>query len=133
MAPSRQHPRAFILLNMAGEALGPGTARVYWRGLHAKQRLHSPLGKLHSEGLKLLRESGWEEVANDDPRVPGFAFTTRKGQQRAAAGVDHCQPRPPPRSQFHTPPAVSMQELTSQLPALVCPRFGSCPRPAVPC
>ena len=40
-----------------------------------------PLGKLHKEGLDLLRSHGWKEVARDDDadRVPGLAFTTRKG------------------------------------------------------
>lgn len=71
----------------AGElAAGPalGTARVYWQGAHAAHKaggrpLQSPLGKLHSEGLALLRAAGWQRVPPDDPRLPGFAFTTRKG------------------------------------------------------
>ena len=62
---------------MAAEALG--TSRIYWAGAHATQHLVSPLGKVHAEGLRLLREHGWQQVGRDDPRVPGWAFTTRKG------------------------------------------------------
>lgn len=70
---------------MAAEALG--TARIYWAGAHATQRLASPLGKVHAEGLRLLREHGWQQAERDDPRVPAWAWTTRKGEFGVGAGA----------------------------------------------
>jgi hypothetical protein len=42
--------------------------------------LNSPLGKLHAEGLELLRRHGWVQVGPDAQLLPVFAFTTRKGE-----------------------------------------------------
>ena len=44
-----------------------------------------------SQGLALLRAHGWEGVPAFDPRVPGFAFTTRKGKESAHRLLVHAQ------------------------------------------
>ncbi|KAL4436751.1 hypothetical protein ABPG75_003890 [Micractinium tetrahymenae] len=69
---------------MTGELPPLGTARVFWLGSHqahqvAGRPFHSPLSKLHAEGLALLQQHGWQRTSCDDERNPGFAWTTRKG------------------------------------------------------
>ncbi|EFN55580.1 hypothetical protein CHLNCDRAFT_57891 [Chlorella variabilis] len=79
-------------MKAAGATAALGTARVYWQGAHATHLVsgrpfQSPLGKLHAEGLALLGSAGWTRVPAADPRVPGFALTTRKGADFPAAGA----------------------------------------------
>eukprot|EP00878_Enallax_costatus_P009120 GHUV01009534.1.p1 GENE.GHUV01009534.1~~GHUV01009534.1.p1 ORF type:complete len:411 (+),score=112.65 GHUV01009534.1:134-1366(+) len=55
-------------------------SKVYWVGRHAtRPELGSPVSKVHGAGLAILKQLGWQQVADDTQDVPVFAFTTRKG------------------------------------------------------
>ena len=63
--------------------------RVFWRGTHATLGWGAPLGKLHPDGLKLLRERGWREVPCDHATsLPAFCWNTRKALDLPALGGD---------------------------------------------
>ena len=63
--------------------------RVFWRGTHATLGWGAPLGKLHPEGLKLLRERGWREVPCDhSSSLPALCWNTRKALDLPAQGGD---------------------------------------------
>ena len=60
--------------------------KIFWTGRQAASGdaapITSPLGKVHAEGLALLRERGWVKVQPDTQLVPVFAFTTRHGEYK---------------------------------------------------
>jgi hypothetical protein len=61
--------------------------RIYWRGTHATLGWGACVGKIHRDGLRLLRENGWREVAQDyTAAVPAFSWATRRALDLPATG-----------------------------------------------
>ena len=63
--------------------------RVFWRGRHTVLGWSSPVGKLHREGIEVLRHAGFYEVSRDaDVSVPALFWNTRKAADFPSTGAD---------------------------------------------
>ena len=60
--------------------------RVFWVGKHTSRSWGSCVGKLHREGVHLLRQHGWREVSTSAEELPCFCWVTRRSGDFPAFG-----------------------------------------------